>query len=105
MGGFVAFLLIMLVVAAVLRIDFFFTIVYLFVGIYLLSRFWVQSIKKNLMVSRKFTGHVFSGESVTLELTVVNTGWLPIPWLLVAETLPAELTPPVPPELMRLRGH
>ena len=105
MGGFVAFLLIMLVVAAALRIDFFFTIVYLFAGIYLLSRFWVQAIKKNLRVSRAFADHVFSGETVTLDLTVANTGWLPIPWLLVTETLPAELTPPVPPELLRLRGH
>ena len=103
MGGFVVFLLLLLVVAIVLRIDVFMTIVYLFMGVYLLSRFWTQRIKKNLEVGQAFADHVFSGESVTLDIIIKNAGWLPIPWLLVMETLPVELTPPVPAELLHLK--
>lgn len=105
MGGFVAFLLLLLVVAIVLRIDFFITIVYLLMGVYVLSRFWAQGIKKNLDVQQKFADHVFSGDTVTLDLTIKNAGWLPIPWVLAMQTLPVELTPPVPPELLHLGSY
>lgn len=104
MGGFVGFLLILLVIAVVLKIDLFFTVVYLFAGVYILSRFWSQRIKANLHVERRFTDHVFSGDTVTLDLVVKNKGWLPIPWIVATESLPSELTPPMPSELLRLHG-
>ena len=105
MGGFVVFLLVLLIVAILLRIDFFVTIVYLFMGVYVMSRFWTQRIKKNLDVQQQFVDHVFSGDTVTLDITIKNAGWLPIPWLLITETLPVELTPPVPAELLHLGSY
>jgi uncharacterized protein (DUF58 family) len=36
----------------------------------------------------------FPGDSVTVDLTVHNVGWLPIPWLEVHESLRVELTTP-----------
>src|SRR5579859_8189564 len=105
MGGFVPFLLILFVLGVVLRIDFFFTIFYLFTGIYLLSRFWIGSIKTGLHADRRVTSHAFIGDPVTLELTIKNRSWLPIPWVELMVTLPAELTTPWQPELARLNPN
>ena len=94
MKNFVPFLLILFVIAAFLRVDFFFTIVYLFFAVYLMSRLWIRRTVKHLHVQRRFADRAFCGEQVTVDTVVHNTGWLPIPWLEVHESLPIELTVP-----------
>jgi uncharacterized protein (DUF58 family) len=94
MRNFVPFLLILFLIAAVLRVDFFFTIVYLFSAVYVLSRLWTQRTVNQLSVRRHFTDHAFSGDQVAVDVTVQNGGWLPIPWLEVRESLPVGLTAP-----------
>jgi len=94
MRNFVPFLLILFLIAAILRVDFFFTIVYLFSAVYVLSRLWTQRTVDQLCVRRRFTDHAFSGDQVTVDVTVQNGGWLPIPWLEVHESLPVGLTAP-----------
>ena len=94
MRNFVPFLLILFLIAAVLRVDFFFTIVYLFSAVYVLSRLWTQRTMDQLCVRRRFTDHAFSGDQVTVDVTVQNGGLLPIPWLEVHESLPVGLTAP-----------
>jgi len=94
MRNFVPFLLILFAIAAFLRVDFFFTIVYLFFAVYLLSRLWTPRTVKHLRVQRRFVNRAFPGDSVTVDLTVHNVGWLPIPWLEVHESLRVELTAP-----------
>jgi uncharacterized protein (DUF58 family) len=94
MKDFVPFLLILFAIAAFLRVDFFFTIVYLFFAVYLLSRLWTPRTVKHLRVQRRFVNRAFPGDSVTVDLTVHNVGWLPIPWLEVHESLRVELTAP-----------
>ena len=94
MRNFVPFLLILFAIAAFLRVDFFFAIVYLFFAVYLLSRLWTPRTVKHLRVQRRFVNRAFPGDSVTVDLTVHNAGWLPIPWLEVHESLRVELTAP-----------
>ncbi|MGA9348606.1 MAG: DUF58 domain-containing protein [Anaerolineae bacterium] len=94
MKNFVPFLLILFVIAAFLRVDFFFTIVYLLFAVYLLSRLWTRCTVHHLRVQRRFTDHAFCGERVTVDTVVHNASWLPIPWLEVHESLPIELTVP-----------
>jgi uncharacterized protein (DUF58 family) len=94
MRNFVLFLLILFAIAAFLRVDFFFTIVYLFFAVYLLSRLWTRHMVDRLHIQRRFTDRAFLGDSVTVDLTVQNTGWLPVPWLEVHESLPVALTVP-----------
>jgi len=94
MRNFVPFLLILFAIAALLRVDFFFTIVYLFFAVYLLSRLWTPRTVKHLRVQRRFTDRAFLGDRVTVDLTVHNAGWLPIPWLEVHESLPVQLIAP-----------
>ncbi len=106
MQDFVPFLLILFVVAAILRIDFFFTIVYLLFAVYLFSRLWMQRATRRLETKRRFTNRAFCGEQVAVNLTVHNAGWLPIPWLEVHESLPVALaTPPFHRQVVSLGTH
>jgi len=100
------FLLVLFAIAAVLRADLIFTILYFLMAVYLLSRLWRGRMMTPLRTRRRFLGplrsrecrgveRVFYGEGVTVELTVHNTGRLPIPWLEIHESLPVQLiTPP-----------
>jgi uncharacterized protein (DUF58 family) len=87
-------LLLLFLIAAVLRVHFYFTIVYLFFGVYLLSRMWTRRMVERLSVERRFVNHAFHGDQVTVDVTVRNTGWLPVPWLEMHETLPVQLIAP-----------
>jgi uncharacterized protein (DUF58 family) len=94
MRRFVSFLLWLFIIAAVLQVDFFFTVLYLFFGVYLFSRFWTRRMVDRLEVGRSFVGRAFHGDRVPVEVSVRNTGWLPIPWLEINETVPVQLRAP-----------
>ena len=94
MRDFVPFLLLLFIIAAFLRVDFFFTIAYLFFAVYLLSRLWARRGVKHLHVQRRFVNRAFPDDQVVVDLTVQNVGWLPVPWLEVHESLPVQLTAP-----------
>jgi uncharacterized protein (DUF58 family) len=94
MRYFVPLVLALFLIAAFLRVDFFFTIAYLFFAVYLLSRLWTQRTTHRLRIRRRFVDHAFCGEEVTVGLTVHNADWLPIPWLEVHESLPVQLIAP-----------
>ncbi|MGB8213474.1 MAG: DUF58 domain-containing protein [Anaerolineales bacterium] len=87
----VVLLVLLLAVAAFVKGGFAFTIIYLFLGITIVNLFWTRQSAKNLTCERKFEKRVFWGEKVTVRLEIRNKGWLPIPWLLVYESLPVEL--------------
>lgn len=95
MRNFILFVIILFILAAILRVDFFFTVVYLFVGVYVLSRLWAGRTMAHLRVVRQFNGRAFLGDTVKVTLVIKNGGVLPVPWLMVNESLPAALaTPP-----------
>jgi len=106
MRNFVPFLLILFVIAALLRVDFFFTIAYLLFAVYLLSRLWARRTVDCLRVQRRFTDHAFSGDRVTVDVVLQNAGWLPVPWMEVHESLPVELiAPPFYREVITMSPH
>ncbi len=92
MSNFGLFIFILFILAAILRVDFFFTILYLFVGVYILSRAWTNRMVKQLVCRRHFGNRAFLGDEITVSITAENTGWLPIPWLMVHETYPLNLS-------------
>lgn len=105
MGNFIAFVLILFVLAALLRIDFFFTILYLFVGVYVVSHFWFHRSLKNLDVSRTLQQRAFFGDNVTVTLKFKNRSRLPILWLRLNESFPVALSsPPFVREVITLGG-
>jgi uncharacterized protein (DUF58 family) len=84
-------LAVLLVITAIVKGGFALTIIYLFLGIYIVSLFWTRQSARNIFCERKFEKRAFWGEEVTVRLEIRNNGWLPIPWLLVYESLPVEL--------------
>lgn len=91
MRRFVPFLLSLFAIAALMRISFFFSIAYLFFGIYLLTRLWNGRMLQGVQVHRQFVNRAFWGDQVLVKLLVHNTSRLPIPWLEVQESLPVDL--------------
>ena len=88
----IVLLVLLLVAAAFVKGGFAFTIIYLFLGIYIVSLVWTRQSAKNITCERKFEKRVFYGEDVPVKLMIENHGWLPVPWLLVYESLPVALT-------------
>lgn len=86
--------LLLLALAALLRIDFYFSIVYLLAAVYLLARLWMREAGGRLRFARHGTTRAFVGQQVTVEVEVHNTSRLPLPWVEVRESLPVALTSP-----------
>ena len=91
MKDFMPFMLALFVLAIVLRVSFFFTIVYFLVATYILVRLWSRRAVSSLRVGREFNERAFTGDEVPVHLTVHNTGLLPVPWLELAESIPLPL--------------
>ncbi|MEW5957764.1 MAG: DUF58 domain-containing protein [Chloroflexota bacterium] len=105
MSKFVGFLLVLFVLAALLRIDFFFTILYLFGAVYILSQLWARQMLKSLRISRDLPRRAFLGDPVTVTLRFNNVSRLPIPWLAFSESFPVILsTPPFFRQVITLGG-
>ena len=92
MSNFALFIVALFILAAALRVDFFFTIVYFFAGVYILSRVWSNRMVNQIVTSRHLEKRAFVGDEVRVTLTVENNGWLPIPWLMVHESYPLEIS-------------
>jgi uncharacterized protein (DUF58 family) len=92
--NFIPFLLLLFIVAAVMRVDFFFTIAYLFFILYVLARLWNRSNLKQVQFHRHFISRAFAGDEVTVKVEVSNNSRLPVPWVQVHESLPVELVSP-----------
>lgn len=103
---FAPFLIVLFVVAAFLRVDFYFTIIYLFFATYVLSQVWTRLSIRNLAASRTFVNRAFPGDQIAVDLTLRNRGWLPVPWLEVYESLPAGMaSPPYQREVLSVGAH
>jgi uncharacterized protein (DUF58 family) len=89
-----ALILLLFVIAAVLRLDFYFYLLYTFFGVYFLSRLWAEKALPGIAYEREYTDRAFPGERVTVTLRIRHRGWLPLPWLRVHESLPIELRTP-----------
>ena len=88
------YLLLLFAIAVILRIEFFFTIVYLLFAVYALSRLWMRGATSRLDVQRRFADHAFCGDLVKVDVRVRNTSLLPIPWLEIHDSLPIALASP-----------
>lgn len=100
------FIVVLFIVAAIMRVDFFFYVLYVFFGVYLFSRVWVRRGLAQVRVERRTEGRCFWGERHRVEVRVANEGWLPLPWLHLQERLPQPLGfPPVRNRALSLMPH
>jgi uncharacterized protein (DUF58 family) len=93
-GTFITLLVILLVIASFLRGDFALTLIYFVVGGLAAGVWWSKRTLAQVRLKRRFPDHAFLGEEIKIDLHVQNTGWLPIPWLELRETLPVALVGP-----------
>ena len=93
-GDYLPLLIFLIFVAAFLRDDFAFTLVYLLVGIFLIGSWWSRQAIAAVTYKRRFYNRAFLGEKINIELEIKNTKWLPVPWLRIREGLPVQLSGP-----------
>jgi uncharacterized protein (DUF58 family) len=94
MRNFIIFTLVLFFLAALLRIDFFFTIFYLFIGVYVVSRIWTRQSLRRLVVYRTLPERAFLSERLTVTIHFTNGSRLPVPWLMVTESFSSVLSSP-----------
>jgi uncharacterized protein (DUF58 family) len=87
-------LVFIILLAAIFQDDFFFTLLYLFAGAFVIGIRWSHRILRAIRFNRGFTNRAFLGEEVQVKLTISNSGWLPVPWVRIHEGLPVELSGP-----------
>jgi uncharacterized protein (DUF58 family) len=91
---FLPLLISLLVLAAFLRDDFIFSLVYLFAGAYALGYWWSRRALSAIRAKRYFVKKAFIGEEIPIVLEVTNKGILPIVWAQIHDSLPVELSIP-----------
>ncbi len=91
MRYFTPFLLLLLLVAVLFRVEFFFTIFYLLIAIRVLATLWMRRAVRHLTGERRFVNRAFVGDRAEVRLTVRNEGWLPLLWIEIDEVLPLNL--------------
>jgi hypothetical protein len=84
-------ILFLLIVAFLFRLDFIFYIIYVVTGIYAWSQWHSPRSVARLRLSRSYRDHAFLGEPVTVRVHVENESRLPLPWLQLYDSVPANL--------------
>lgn len=91
---YVIVLIALVLIGILFRIGPVFNLVYFLFAIFIVSYLWVKLSTRKISTQRNMLSHALFGEKVTVKGTIVNTGWLPIPWLEIHESLPVELISP-----------
>lgn len=91
MRDYTFWLIVFLVIAVLLRLDWVYYLVYVIGGVWGLSLLWAKYHMRWVRVSRFTPSHAFSGETVTGSVRIDNTGFLPVPWVRAREAVPAAL--------------
>lgn len=82
------------------------TVVYILAGVYVVGRMWTQRAIKQLQAERTLVNRAFPGDTIPITLKIANTGWLPVQWVEVHDSLPVEMTnPPFYRQAITLKGH
>jgi uncharacterized protein (DUF58 family) len=103
---FIPIILILLVIGALLREQFVFTILYLFIGAYAFGRWWSVKALEAVHSRRTLPSRAFLGEDVKVQLELSNLGRLPVVWLHIHESFPYELAvPSFYQRVISLRSH
>ncbi|MCG8352377.1 MAG: DUF58 domain-containing protein [Chloroflexales bacterium] len=87
--------LVLLIVAALLRSEISFYLLYVVVGLQFAARFWVRRSARSVAWRRQAPIAAFPREPVTIQIELHNQGRLPLPWLALHEHIsPALRSPP-----------
>ncbi len=93
MRAILPFLVVVLAVAFFTQVDLFFYLLYTLAGIYILGRLWARRSLTAVVLERRHDQRAFLGETIPVQVEVHNRGWLPVLWLRLHDTVPADLMP------------
>jgi hypothetical protein len=85
--NFPVILLLLLAVAALLRVDVIFYLLYVGLALYGFSYWYTPHSLRHLRVRRVYDAHAFFGEAVQIRVEVENGQWLPVGWMQVEESI------------------
>lgn len=106
MPNLIPLLIGLFLLAAILRIDTYFSLVYLLAAVYILGRAWSRQSMRQLLTERRLINRAFPGQEIQVQLRVRNSGWLPVPWVEMHDSLPVDLiSPPFYRRVISLLPH
>lgn len=91
MTDYLPFIVFLMILAVLLRAESALTVLYMIFGTFLIGIWWNKRAIKHIQFSRKFDDHAYVGEQVKVDLKITNQSILPILWLEIHESLPANL--------------
>jgi uncharacterized protein (DUF58 family) len=91
MNYLIVLVLVFLIAALLLQLDFIFYIVYVCLAIYGWSLWQTPRLIKKLEAKREYTPRLFLGEQTAVNIRIKNHSWLPLPWFQLTESIPPEL--------------
>lgn len=106
MSSLLFLIIFILVLALLMRLDFVFYIVYVCLGVYILSKWLTPRSMRHLKVERSYASHAFIGELIHIQLEIRNGSRLPILWLQAVESVSHSLRRgPTPRSAFSLGGR
>lgn len=91
MIDYLPFVVFLMLLAVFFQAESALTILYMIIGIFLLSFWWNKRAVRHVGITRNFNPHAFWGEEIDVSLQINNQSLLPILWLEVHESLPVNL--------------
>jgi len=88
---YLPFLVFLMILAVFLGAESALTIIYMVIGIFLLSLWWNKRGLRHIEIFRKFDQYAFWGEKINVSLQIHNQSLLPILWLELHESIPVNL--------------
>jgi uncharacterized protein (DUF58 family) len=93
MGSAVITLLIFMAIMAVwLNADYLLTLIYLLLGVFIFGRVWSHRAMRGVTAGRVFPNRIFFGETISVQLNISNSSFLPLVWLQLHESMPVSLS-------------
>jgi len=84
-------LLVLFLIAALVRMDWVYYLVYLVGGVWVFSHWWIRRSLNHLRMERAIQPYAFTNEQVPVQVRIDNRAWLPLAWLQIRETVPPDL--------------
>lgn len=84
-------LLILFLIAALVRMDWAYYLVYVVGGVWVFSHWWIRRSLTHLRMTRRMARYAFTNEQTLVKLEIDNRAWLPLAWLQLQEAVPLEL--------------